>query len=353
MTVKELEKALIKRLPKNAIHDKFGICWDKKDTYTIKEFSRENFKNTITPSSILKVANINNFEEEFKDKLTVIVYSFQKCKRNEIEVFNLLQNKKVDNYIEHYIKGDVLPDLKNAEEIIVIQVNRNSLNLPEYTKKRDIDFYSSTRFNEDSSLYDRIKFLNRTMNKWNPETKAWEETLVSLDDLMNYDARVDLDVQIISTNKKFSLRKTIGSSQEQKWSELIDKSGYNRNAKLIKLHFALAEFKANKIREEIKNGNLISIKANISMLLSTLKYEISVLLNRIEVNNELEIAESYLGSLLTFKREYKRIENHIAKVNTDEEYTPYTIAIKDDLMELQKTIIKVIQEVRNQPNIYK
>lgn len=347
---KEIVKPLIKQLPKTGLHNKFGICWDKKDTYTVTEVAKEDIKGTVTPTSVLKAANITNFEKENKDKLTIIVYSYIEWERRHREAFNLTLAKKVDNYIGHYRKSDILSDLKNAEQIVVIQVNRNSLKLPKHKNERDIDFYSSQEFNNDSSLYNRVKFLKRNREQWNNETKNWEKVPVTLEEMMNYDTSANLDIQIISTNKKFSLRKTAGSLQEQKWSEMIDKSGYNRNAQLVRLHFALEKFKADKVRDKVKNGDLLSIRANISMLLSNLKFELSMLLNRIGID-DLDIAECYLDTLLTLKRKQKRLENHIAQIGTENEYTPYTMTISDDLKELQQTLIKVIKDVRSEGQV--
>ena len=58
MTQELLEQQEIK-LPLTKLHNKFGICFDKKDTYTITELDREDFKGTITINNVIKTAGID------------------------------------------------------------------------------------------------------------------------------------------------------------------------------------------------------------------------------------------------------------------------------------------------------
>lgn len=339
MTVQEQNKTV--KLPKKVIHNMFGVCWDKTNTYTIVELSKEDFNNkAITPNSVLKLANIQNFEEEFKNKITIIFSSGEAT-----ALFNLTENKKVDSYEFSYRKGNVLDDLKQAENIIVIQADRSSLRLPKYNNSRDLNFYSSSKFNEDSSLYERIKFTETSQETWDNELKEWKKVPLSDNDIRQWSTSCEVEVHIINSNKNFRLRKTLGSLRNQQWGELIDKSGYNRNARLVANRVKLQEFKANKVREDIKNGNLIAIRANITMLLNQLKYEVSMLLNRSNLNN-IKFAENYLLNLVDYRNRFNGIEERISKVGSDAEYTPYTMTIKDDLNKIKEELVQLIKDVR-------
>ena len=342
MTVAEVKtelKPLIKSLPKTRLHNMYGICFDKKDTYTVTEVPVENIKNK-TPFGILKSIGL---EKTVNDKKTVIVFRHSTgWRENEISY--------TDYEINSYSacrKGDVLSHLKNATEIVVIQVDTSSLKFPKYTSYRDIEFYESREFNDDDSLTERVRFTELTHKEYSDELNEWVEVPTLESEIRNRTTKCNVNVQFLSSGRTLRLRKTIGNLHNTElWGEMIDKSGYNRNARLVAQHFKLREFKADKVRKEIKKGTVMELSSQIVGVLYGCKSEFANLSARISFE-KLNVLEQFLDKISDLNSTLKEISKRTIEVGTKEEYTPYTITILDDLKETLQKAKDLLTEIRS------
>lgn len=333
------------KLPKTKLHDMFGVCWDKKDTYTITELSRQDFdgKKPITISSVLKKAGINFTN----DKQTVIVFSYIDTWRDYgVGYFNIDVDKKVLSYGGSlYRKGDVTSSLKEAQQIIIIEADYNSLKYRNSDWKDD--FRRSSKFNDDFSLYERVKIKGNYTYKYNEETEQRERIPITESEIRNKTTRSYIEVQFISSGRNLTLRKTIGNLYDDElWGEMIDKSGYNRNAKLVHNHFALESFKAKKMAERIKNGEILGIQTEIVNLISECKEMIgnSLLKQETSLPNLIENTETSSRNLRDLNWEiksFRSVNEHISEVGTDHEYSRYTLKIIDNLKTIKNNLIEI------------
>ena len=164
--MKNKEKTLLDTMPKTKMHDMFGICFDKKDTYTTKLIEEKYLPENITINSVLKKTETNL--ADYGSVLTVIVFErkiydkyFEKFDVDTY-LFEVTDKKTVGDYSGGYSKQEILGYLKGATQIVVIQAKRNSLKKPKDKNYRDEQFYESRNFNDDSKLLERVKILKPT-----------------------------------------------------------------------------------------------------------------------------------------------------------------------------------------------
>lgn len=326
-------------LPKKSLHDMFGICFDKTETYTITRLSKEDFNNKpITISSILKTSKV----KKSSDNEIVIVFSRLPdwSEHTKIEYFNINCNKAVV-YHSSYTKKDILEHLKNALEIVVIEADPKSFRYP---KHRD-DFYVSREFNDDSSLLNRVRFVKLKRRIYNEKTDKDEIEIIPESEIRNYTTNRDVLVKFIGTGEKLRLSMTWGRNSDERWNDVIDKSGYNKKAKLMNNHFKLQEYKANKIKEQIKKNNFLGIQTEISKTLLLVKNEISSLLITLPMDN-VKVAQEFLDDLKFLIRDFNDVRKNITEIGTDAEYVGHTLAIPKDLKEITKRAKSLLTEVK-------
>ncbi len=337
-------KPLKDRLPLKSLHNMFGVCFDKPETYTVYEVPINEIKNPLTITNVLKSVGINFTNK----KETIICFSFNQpnyyyCNgaTSPIVYFNVTfcntsMNKTVLSFGGDYLytKKDVLPILRRAIEIVVIEADRDSLKHSENQESRDYDRHLSAKFNEDHTMYDRVQLVGN----------------YSLTDkeVMEKPTFYSLSVQIRGTNKKFMLSKTIGTLYENKWGEIIDKSGYNRNAFQVHQHFKLQEFKADKVRKLIKSGATINLQSFIVLLFHSLKNEISNALLSFDFPDQYEINEInwLLNDYKSYLISFNSIRTRIEQVGTPEEYTPHTMDIVSDLERVKSKLLELIDKAK-------
>lgn len=345
--VLEVEQQELK-LPMGNLHDSYGVCWDKKDTYTITKLTREDFGDKpITVSSILKVAGINFTN----DKQTIIVFDGTYIWKNrQVMYFNIDVDKKVNSYGGVYRKGDVLPALKTANNIVVIEADYNSL------KYRNSDyydnFYRSKDFNSDFSLYERVRIKKHFKHIYNEETDECDKEELPESEVRAWTTRSNISVQFLSSGRSLDLRKTIGNLRDDElWGEMIDKSGYNRNAKLVDNHFKLQELKANKMRKKVKNGEILGKQVEVIYLLQEYQNAIgNILMEQTsdvsKMAEQVEQAEDFIHNLSWHIRNLKEINENINEVGTNQEYIGHTLSIEEDLDKLKEKLTKEIKELK-------
>ena len=343
MTVCEEQKAekkLTDRLPKKELHKMFGICFDKKGTYTTAYLKGSDFTTPITIGSVLKKAGIT----KESNKNIVIIYSRKDPwgNRQIVDYFNIGLSNNVLSYGGYcYRKSSVLPGLKLAEEVVVIQADRDSLKFP---KERD-SFYESRDFNDDSSLYERVKFQKRFRYAYNEEKDKEEKVLIAETEIRSYTLNHDIGVQFLDSGKKLNLHMTWGHDKEATWNDIIDKSGYNRKAKLVSNSFKLQAYKAQKARDRIKSGSLAPVQSEVVKLMQECKKEISLLIERLQISN-FGTAKKYLYSLESSNRRYNTLQERVASIGTENEYTVYTISIKEDFDKLKSDLVTLLNNVK-------
>lgn len=326
-------------LPKKDLHNMFGICFDKTETYTVTRLSREDFNNKpITVSSTLKTAKA----EKYNGKDKVIVFSYQTYwdDKPRIVYFNVNCDNAILSH-STYRKKDITENLKNALEIVVIEVDSKSL---KYPKNKD-SFYESRDFNDDSSLLNRVKFHELRRTRYNEETDEDYIEVIPESEMRKFYTNRDVPVQFIGTGNTLDLRMTWGRDKEETWGDVIDKSGYNRKAKLMSNHFKLQEYKAKKIKEQAKNNNFLDIQTEIAKDLNTCKNEISSLLTLLPLD-KIKIAEDYLNDLKYIVRDYNSICNTIAELDTDTEYIGHVLAIPKNLKETKEEVESLLVKVK-------
>lgn len=343
-----LEKQQELKLPMSSLHDSYGVCWDKKDTYTITKLTREDFGDKpITVSSVLRVAGINFTN----DKQTIIVFDYVHSWRDRQNVhFDIDHNKKVNSYSGVYRKGDVLPALKTANNIVVIEADYNSLRYRAYDYYDN--FYRSKNFNNDSSLYERVRIKKHFKHIYNEETREYDKEELPESEIRAWTTRSNVSVQFLSSGRSLDLRKTIGNLRDDElWGDMIDKSGYNRNAKLVDNHFKLQELKANKMRKKVKNGEVLGKQVEVIHLLQEYQNAIgNILLEQTndvsKMAEQVEQAEDFIHNLRWHLRDLKRINENINEVGTNQEYIGHTLSIGEDLDKLKEKLTKEIKELK-------
>lgn len=343
-TLKPL-KPLKDRLPLKSLHNMFGVCFDKPETYTVYEVPINEIKSPLTITNVLKSVGINFTNE--KETIICCYYQDYSVSRPlyiyfDVKFCNITMNKTFGSFGGDYIcrKNDLLPILRKALEIVVIEADYNSLKHSENSESRDYDRHLSSKFNEDHTMYDRVQLVG------NYSTNG--AYLLTDKEVMEKPTFYSLYVQIRGTNKKFRLSKTIGTLYENKWGEIIDKSGYNRNAFQVHQHFKLQDFKAEKVRKLIKSGNTDSLQHDIKDLLSTLKNEVAQALltysypTKSIMDKAIELLESYQY----LQCQFNNILQHISQIGTKEEYAPYTMSIVSDLEKIKNELFTKISEAQ-------
>lgn len=339
---KKTLKPLKDRLPLTNLHNMFGVCFDKPETYTVYEVPINEIKNPLTITNVLKSVGINFTNE--KETIICCYYQDYNVSRPlyiyfDVEFCNTTMNKTFGSFGGDYIyrKNDLLPILRKSLEIVVIEADHNSLKHSENNESRDYDRHLSSKFNEDHTMYDRVQLVDN-------------HSIYSLTDkaIMEKPTFYSLDVQIRGTNKKFRLSKTIGTLYENKWGEIIDKSGYNRNAFQVHQHFKLQEFKAEKVRKLFKSGNTDSLQHDIKDLLFTLKNEVAQALLTYSYPTEtvMDKAIEFLQAYQHLQYQFNDILKHIGQIGTKEEYTPYTMSIISDLEDIKNELLTKISEAQ-------
>lgn len=344
--VLEVEQQELK-LPMGNLHDSYGVCWDKKGTYTITKLTREDFGDKpITVSSVLKVAGINFTN----DKQTIIVFDgMDSWKDRQVMYFNIDVDKKVNSYSGVYNKGDVLPALKTANNIVVIEADYNSLR---YRNSDYYDnFYRSKNFNSDFSLYERVRIKKHFKHIYNEKTREYDKEELPESEVRAWTTRLNVSVQFLSSGRSLDLRKTLGNLRnDELWGEMIDKSGYNRNAKLVNNHFKLQKLKANKMHKKVKNGEVLGKQVEVIYLLQDYQTAIGNLLleqtnNVNKMAEQVEQAEDLIHSLRWHLRDLKRINENINEIGTNQEYIGHTLSIGEDLDKLKGKLTEEIKEL--------
>lgn len=335
------EKKLVDKLPKTELHEMFGVCFDKKDTYTTAYLKGSDFTTPITIGSVLKKARVT----KESNKSIIILYSYERTyysSEKQINYFNIgLSNSVLSWGGSAYRKSDILPRLKVAQEIVVIQADRDFLRFP---KKRD-SFYESRDFNDDASLYERVKFQKRFRYTYNEEKDEQEKVLVTETEIRSYTLNRDIGVQFLGSGKKLDLHMTWGHDEGATWNDVIDKSGYNRKAKLVSNSFKLQAYKAQKAREQISAGSLVPVQSEIIKLMQECKKEISLLIERLQIE-DLTTARSYLNNLEISNHRYNALQERVASIGTENEYTGYTISIKEDFKKLKSDLVTLLNNVK-------
>lgn len=337
-TLKTL-KPLKDRLPLKSLHNMFGVCFDKPETYTVYEVPINEIKSPLTITNVLKSVGINFTNE--KETIICCYYQDYSVSRPlyiyfDVKFCNTTMNKTFGSFGGDYIcrKNDLLPILRKALEIVVIEADYNSLKHSESSESRDYDRHLSSKFNEDHTMYDRVQLVSAY--------------LLTDKEVMEKPTFYSLHVQIRGTNKKFRLSKTIGALYENKWGEIIDKSGYNRNAFQVHQHFKLQEFKANKVRKLIKSGAIVNLQSFIVLLFHSLKNEISNALLSFGIPDQYEINEInwLLNDYKSYLISFNNIRTHIEQVGTPEEYTPHTMDIVSDLERVKSKLLELIDKAK-------
>lgn len=351
MTQELLEKQQEIKLPLETLHKKFGVCFDKKETYTITELSKEDFKGVITINSIIKTANVNLTDRT----QVVVIFSFKGNYWNQEETrltyFNIRADKKAVSLYggDSYNKGDVLKHLKTAEKVIVIEAKGESLNYPKYKGSWDRRHSQGSDYMYGHNLFERIKF-NDYKHVYNEELDKSERILRTDDEVRSLSISTDIDAQVLTTGQSLHLRtccRTIGN----KWGDLIDKSGYNVNAKRINLADRLEEYKASKVTKRIKNGGFLNQQANILNKIRDCKVTIGNKLLGMggdveELYEAVENAEDKLNDLRWIVRSFQKTSKNINEAIAGNDYIYSTLRIEEDLKELEGKLDKLSKEIK-------
>jgi hypothetical protein len=138
---------------------------------------------------------------------------------------------------------------------------------------------------------------------------------------------------------------TWGRDKEETWGDVIDKSGYNRKAKLMSNHFKLQEYKADKIKKQAKNNNFLDIQTEIAKDLNTCKNEITSLLALLPID-KIRIAQDYLNDLRYIVKDYNNICETISNLDSGEVYIGYTLNIPKNLEETKEEIKSLLVKVK-------
>ena len=351
MTQELLEQQEIK-LPLTGLHNKFGICFDKKDTYTITELDREDFKGTITINNVIKTAGV----DLSKDTEVVVILSYKNLNYfNGIAIcsFNINKEKKtVNSYMGVCNKGDVTTNLKEAIKVVVVEVTKSSLKFPEYNNQRDLEFYESRNFNCDFNLTERVKFSKKHNCKyiWNEEKEESIKVPMADEEMRNKSTYDNIYVQFLSGGT-LNLRMTWGRDNEETWGDIIDKSGYNVKAQRINLNFKLKKYKADKVKKRIKDGNLLTTQADVINKIKECKVAIgNTLLTHPstleELTEQIRTTEDKLHDLRWIMRNFKEVNEHINEAIAGNDYERNTLDIEDDLKDIQDKLDKILNEER-------
>ena len=338
---KEEKFNLVKVLPKKLMHNCFGICWDKTETYTITEVAVDSIKTPITINSILKSANV----EVSINKLSIIVYSWVKQDyswrkpSNNVIFFSVNNNKKIWFASGAYSQKQVLENLRSANNIVVIQADTNSLIEP-----KEIDL--NKEYNDDKTLYNRVKIIPFNRHVYNETTCEVSKQAMSMDEMRSLKVQSSsFFVQLQSTGEQFSFRSTWSCLDDVTLADVIDKSGYNKNRKRISLSFELDEFKANKVREQVKDGSVLKKQAQILNLFEVAKQELAKLVTRVDIDN-IQVVGHKANSISRITYTFKNINNRVNEIGTDKEYTGYTVRILETLSEVEEKLNQVIEEMK-------
>lgn len=331
-----LESTQFLVLPKKELHNMFGICFDKNETYTVTIISKEDFNGKpITISSILKTAKVDKHNGKEK-----VIVCYCPSYWRSIIYFNVDCTNAILSH-NTYRKKDITENLKDALEIAVIEVDSKSL---KYPKKRD-SFYESRDFNDDSSLLNRVKIKSEKVYYWNENLNRQETRVIPELEVRKYGTNRDINVEFIGTGIPLYLRMTWGRDKEETWGDVIDKSGYNRKAKLMSNHFKLQEYKADKIKKQAKNNNFLDIQTEIAKDLNTCKNEITSLL-AILPTDKIRIAQNYLNDLRYIVKDYNNICETISNLDSGEVYIGYTLNIPNNLKETKEEIKSLLVKVK-------
>lgn len=339
--VQKENEITLNTIPKTSLHNTFGICFDKPETYTFKVINSNNnlLGEKLTINKLLK----NTVSDEvFNNNEVIILYKYYVPYYNEFyfEYFSINQDKKIEKYSE-YRKSDINTNLKKAYSVAILIVNKSSLKLP----VNDKNWKMCKQFNEDSTLYNRVKPIIKKY-EYNEETRESKRVPIPESEVRTWSTRISIDVQFVNSGEKLQLCKTIGSLKDNTWGEILDKSGYNRNAKLVQMHFKLQDYKAEKIRKEIKQGSIAKLQSQVQHNLNVYKEEIAKLLNTLNLES-INIVDKQYNKLLSMVRSYNSINKKIAEIGTNTEYTPYTLSIKSDLLKLSEKVQEAIKEIKS------
>ena len=330
------EKTLLETMPKTDIHNMFGICFDKKDTYTTKLIHEKYLPENITINSVLKKTETNL--ADYGNVLTVIVFErkiyneYSEKTNVDTYLFEVTDKKTVGKYTNCYSKQNILEELKKASQIVVIQAKRNSLKMPKYKNYRDEQYYESCNFNNHKIL-ERVKILNPVQ--------------------INNPVYPCIDVQFLSSGKKLNLSMTWGRKDGETWADVIDKSGYNRKARLIANRFKLKDFKAEKIRKQLKNGDFNKDLQEIENLLYKLKAMIgqAIIQNPISnlfgyIRSNKNYVEYYFDKLAAHNRYFNELKDKINEVGTGKEYIEYTLSIPNKIQSIKNAVQDLINGLK-------
>lgn len=339
-TVKQ-ESINFNKLPKTTLHNTFGVCFDKKETYTFQVINSNNnlLGEKLTINKLLK----NTVSDEvFNNNEVIILYKYFVPYYNEFnfEYFSINEEKKIERYSECR-KSDINTNLKKACSVAVLIADKNSLKLP----VKDKYWKMCSQFNQDSTMYNRVKLIVKKY-EYNEETRESKKVPVPESEVRTWSTYVSIDVQFVHSGQKLYLHKTIGGLKENTWGEMLDKSGYNRNAKLVDMHFKLQDYKAEKVRKEVQQGSIAKVQSQIQHNLNVYKEEVSKLLNTLNLES-ISIVDKHYDKLLDMVRNYNYITKKIAEIGTNTEYTPYTISVKSDLLKLSERVQKAIEEIKS------
>lgn len=337
-TVKQ-QSITFNTLPKRILHNTFGVCFDKKETYTFQVIDKNLLGEKLTPNRILASIGLSTVPS---NKEIIILYQYHVPYYNDfnLEYFSINQEKKIEKYSECR-KSDINANLKKACSVAVIIADKNSLKFP----VKDKNWKMCSQFNEDSTMYNRVKLTVKEY-EYDEETRENKRIPVPESIVRTWSALISIDVQFVHSGEKLLLHKTLGSLKDNKWGEILDKSGYNRNAKLVQMHFKLQDYKAEKVRKEVKQGSIAKIQSQVQHNLNVYKEEVSKLLNTVSLEF-INIADKQYDKLIDMVRSYEYVNKKIAEIGTDVEYTPYTLSVKKDLLELSKKVQQALEEIRS------
>ena len=329
------------KLPKTTLHNTFGVCFDKPETYTFKVVNNNLLGEKLTINKLLKnTVSSEVFNNNNNEVIILYKYYVPYCNEFSFEYFSINQDKKIEKYSECR-KSEINTNLKKACSVAVLIVNKNSLKFP----VKDKEWKMCSQFNEDSTMYNRVKPIVKKY-EYNEETRESKRVPVPESEVRTWSTRVSIDVQFVHSGQKLYLHKTIGGLKDNTWGEMLDKSGYNRNAKLVQMHFKLQDYKAEKVRKEVKQGSIAKLQSQIQHNLNVYKEEVSKLLNTLNLES-ISIADNQYDKLLYMVRNYNSINKKIAEIGTNTEYTPYTLSIKSDLLKLSEKVQKAIEEIKS------
>lgn len=358
----EVEKSLVKTFSKKEVHCHAGVCFDKKDTYTIsEEVSKFGCHKPFTINTILSLANVKLSE----DKQTVIVarlidndsyYTERNIVKYNYVYLTIDTDKKVTDFWGDYCcgKGVTLEQLRECYCAIVIQADINSLKFPNKSDK-DRNYQDIFDFKDTNK---RIVFDKKDnyVHVYNKETDKNEKRYYTYDEMMSMQANKPLYVRFKDTGVKFSLDKTWSKLNESlTWADYIDKSGYNKAKAQWNLETRLEKYKADKIRKNIVSGNskifnlMAQLEVNITDCHNLIKQEFC----KADINDLERFCgwRGYADKLKDVNNRKETLKAYINRIGTDEERTYQTLDLENDINETITRIEKLIDVVKNKSSI--